>query len=148
MNWSTSLSLLPFVDQSTAKSAVSPGFPQPLRFTPEGAPNKLRPVSIYPRVAQCLLSRYVVHAVSPLPLSLVDCKLALNSGPHVDKASSIAVSAFFLEWRFVLCRCERPPPHPNSTPEDSRRRVTSQRRWRSHLCDPGNNKIMINCCHK
>lgn len=55
---------------------------------------------------------------------------------------------FFLEWWLVLCRCEQPPPHPNSTPEDSRRRVTSQRRWRSHLCDPGNNKITVNCCHK
>lgn len=36
------------VDQSCGKAAVSPGFPQPLRFTPEGAPNKLRPVSFNP----------------------------------------------------------------------------------------------------
>ncbi|TNN01917.1 hypothetical protein fugu_011299 [Takifugu bimaculatus] len=35
-------------NQSSAKSAVSPGFPQPLRFTPEGAQNKLRPVRAAP----------------------------------------------------------------------------------------------------
>lgn len=34
------------VDQSSGRSPVSPGFPQPLRFTPEGGPGKLRPVSI------------------------------------------------------------------------------------------------------
>ncbi len=33
------------VDQSSGRSPVSPGFPQPLRFTPEGGPGKLRPVS-------------------------------------------------------------------------------------------------------
>ncbi|XP_078102444.1 F-BAR and double SH3 domains protein 2 isoform X1 [Sander vitreus] len=37
---------LPTHNQSSGKSPVSPGFPQPLRFTPEGGPGKLRPVSI------------------------------------------------------------------------------------------------------
>lgn len=44
VNISKSL-LLFFVDQSSGRSPVSPGFPQPLRFTPEGGPGKLRPVS-------------------------------------------------------------------------------------------------------
>uniref|UniRef100_A0A8C9YLJ7 F-BAR and double SH3 domains protein 2 n=1 Tax=Sander lucioperca TaxID=283035 RepID=A0A8C9YLJ7_SANLU len=35
-------------DQSSGKSPVSPGFPQPLRFTPEGGPGKLRPVRAAP----------------------------------------------------------------------------------------------------
>lgn len=34
------------VDQTSGRSPVSPGFPQPLRFTPEGGAGKLRPVSI------------------------------------------------------------------------------------------------------
>lgn len=38
--------LLSPADQSSGRSPVSPGFPQPLRFTPEGGPGKLRPVSI------------------------------------------------------------------------------------------------------
>lgn len=33
-------------DQSSGRSPVSPGFSQPLRFTPEGGPGKLRPVSM------------------------------------------------------------------------------------------------------
>lgn len=33
-------------DQTSGRSPVSPGFTQPLRFTPEGGAGKLRPVSI------------------------------------------------------------------------------------------------------
>ncbi|XP_077961156.1 F-BAR and double SH3 domains protein 2 isoform X3 [Gasterosteus aculeatus] len=39
---------LPTHNQSSAKSPVSPRFPQPLRFTPEGGPGKLRPVRAAP----------------------------------------------------------------------------------------------------
>ncbi|KAM6931705.1 F-BAR and double SH3 domains protein 2 isoform 2-T3 [Lycodopsis pacificus] len=39
---------LPTHNQSSGKSPVSPGFPQPLRFTPEGGPGKLRPVRAAP----------------------------------------------------------------------------------------------------
>ncbi|XP_054461545.1 F-BAR and double SH3 domains protein 2-like [Anoplopoma fimbria] len=39
---------LPTHNQSSAKSPVSPGFTQPLRFTPEGGPGKLRPVRAAP----------------------------------------------------------------------------------------------------
>ncbi|XP_068440875.1 F-BAR and double SH3 domains protein 2-like isoform X2 [Clinocottus analis] len=39
---------LPTHNQSSGKSPVSPGFPQPLRFTPEGGPSKLRPVRAAP----------------------------------------------------------------------------------------------------
>ncbi|KAL7401383.1 hypothetical protein ABVT39_027205 [Epinephelus coioides] len=35
-------------NQSSGKSPVSPGFSQPLRFTPEGGPSKLRPVRAAP----------------------------------------------------------------------------------------------------
>ncbi|TKS81127.1 SH3 domains protein 2 Carom [Collichthys lucidus] len=35
-------------NQSSGRSPVSPGFPQPLRFTPEGGPGKLRPVRAAP----------------------------------------------------------------------------------------------------
>ncbi|XP_029302027.1 F-BAR and double SH3 domains protein 2 isoform X3 [Cottoperca gobio] len=39
---------LPTHNQSSGKSPVSPGFPQPLRFTPDGGPGKLRPVRAAP----------------------------------------------------------------------------------------------------
>ncbi|KAF3847811.1 hypothetical protein F7725_020839 [Dissostichus mawsoni] len=39
---------LPNNNQSSGKSPVSPGFPQPLRFTPDGGPSKLRPVRAAP----------------------------------------------------------------------------------------------------
>ncbi|KAF1393953.1 hypothetical protein PFLUV_G00021410 [Perca fluviatilis] len=39
---------LPTHNQSSGKSPVSPGFPQPMRFTPEGGPGKLRPVRAAP----------------------------------------------------------------------------------------------------
>ncbi|XP_068172574.1 F-BAR and double SH3 domains protein 2-like [Antennarius striatus] len=39
---------LPTHNQSSGRSPVSPGFPQTLRFTPEGGPGKLRPVRAAP----------------------------------------------------------------------------------------------------
>uniref|UniRef100_A0A8C2X4J4 FCH and double SH3 domains 2 n=1 Tax=Cyclopterus lumpus TaxID=8103 RepID=A0A8C2X4J4_CYCLU len=38
----------PPLPRSPSASPVSPGFPQPLRFTPEGGPGKLRPVRAAP----------------------------------------------------------------------------------------------------
>lgn len=92
-------------DQTSGRSPVSPGFTQPLRFTPEGGAGKLRPVSI-------------AVAEDPLGFKKKKSQVSVN----------LVVATRCRSERLLL----RPNSTPGGR---SRRRATRQRRWRSHWCD-------------
>lgn len=106
------------VDQSSGRSPVSPGFAktQPPRFTPEGGPGKLRPVSIsvtqevfFCAQCVCVCECLCVRAVFLFPPI---------SGKHRGNASKFANGLDFSGqrsfWDFYGFSQQQRPLHPHS----------------------------------